>query len=123
MGLSHASTGNGEVITAADKDWQILWSLRMEDPQADVESFQLAPDNLRVMQLRQKLSTLAQAQYIGLIKFSAPAHGKVLSNFIQHLINNSTEVNVALHHCGWLEVDSTTDLNLYQHDMAHLLCQ
>ncbi|GHG69345.1 transferase [Alishewanella longhuensis] len=131
----------GEVVVAADKDWQALWQLRMEDPLADAESFQMAPDNRRVLQLGQKLNSLleAQAQYIGLIKFSATAHSKILSlydalpaaqqqkmymtDFIQYLIDNDMEVNAALHHGGWLEVDTTADLKLYQQHMARLLQQ
>ncbi|MFC4656928.1 NTP transferase domain-containing protein [Rheinheimera marina] len=129
----------GDVVVAADLDWQQLWQLRMEDPLTDAESFQLAADGRRVLQLGQKMTSLSQAeaQYIGLVKCSAAVHERLLAqydalpparqrqmymtDFLQLLIHAGIEVNAALHQGGWLEVDSTADLLVYHQYMEQLL--
>ncbi|MCG7537135.1 phosphocholine cytidylyltransferase family protein [Pseudoalteromonas sp. OOF1S-7] len=120
-----------EVVVSADLDWEWLWSQRMEDPVEDAESFKYLTDG-RVVELGKKLKSKqeAQAQYIGLIKVSGAALKRWLSyylslsidetrsmymtDFIQFLIEKGEPVHCACHSKGWLEVDSVSDLALYQ---------
>ncbi|GAB58432.1 NTP transferase domain-containing protein [Rheinheimera nanhaiensis] len=139
--LSAVLQQTGPVVIAADRQWQSLWQLRMEDVLADAETFKMAPGSHKVVNLGQKITDLnqVQAQYIGLIKFRAASHQQVLSlydqlpesqqrkmymtDFIQHLINCDIEVNAALHNGGWLEVDTTTDLTIYSSHARQILRQ
>ena len=121
----------GDIVVSADKDWQLLWDLRMEDPIQDAESFKY-DDKSNVTELGQPLTDLssAQAQYIGLIKISAKSLPKVLqafeslglhqtknmylTDFIQHLIKIEMKVTASFHQRGWLEVDTVEDLSAYE---------
>lgn len=121
----------GDVVVAADQQWQTLWSLRMEDPTADAESF-VYDGNQHVLELGQPLTHIesAQAQYIGLIKITKHALKSVFSHyqsieqsksknmymtdFIQSLIHADFDVRAALHQRQWLEVDTSEDLHHYQ---------
>ncbi len=128
----------GDVVITADKAWQLLWQLRMDDPLSDAESFKFDRDN-NVLELGKKIENEqdAQAQYIGLIKVSAKAHdifinsykkldkgvlydGKDVDNlymtsYLQYLINNtSLDIKAGFINGGWLEVDSCEDLAAYQ---------
>jgi choline kinase len=125
----------GEIVLAADRKWRRLWSLRMDDPLSDAETFKIASD--RVVELGKKPSSYdeVQAQYMGLIKNRADKvqafidfyhslddaetyDGKDFSNMymtslIQALIDFGWEVRPALVVNGWLEVDSAAELEQY----------
>lgn len=124
------------IALAADLDWQRYWNLRMEAPLDDAETFKMTPEG-RVSELGKKPNSLEEieAQYMGLIKVRADhvdrfrevyenmdreAHydGKDFDNmymtsFLQYLIDSGWAVGAALTHNGWLEVDTTKDLDLY----------
>ena len=122
----------GDVVISADTHWLDLWKQRMENPIEDAESFKLLPDSNQLIGLGKKIESVedAQAQYIGLIKFSAPVLKEIieaylelgnditknmyLTDFLQHLIDNGMNVVSSLHQRRWLEVDTVDDLNLYQ---------
>jgi choline kinase len=122
----------GDVVVSADSHWLDLWSLRMEDPLSDAESFDYDKTQLKLKSLGKKIETYeqAQAQYIGLIKIKSsvlklvkniydalPAEqsqNMYLTDFITLLINKSLDVRVSIHSRGWLEVDTQDDLHTYQ---------
>tara|TARA_R110002167_G_scaffold31464_17_gene103284 strand:+ start:12100 stop:12867 length:768 start_codon:yes stop_codon:yes gene_type:complete len=122
----------GEIVVSADSAWSSLWSLRMDDPLSDAESFLYNASNQKLLSLGKKISHYdeAQAQYIGLIKIKGSALSSVLetynqlpqvmtknmylTDFIMILIERSFDVRVSLHTRGWLEVDTSEDLNCYQ---------
>lgn len=130
---------NTDVAIAADQDWLKLWTLRMEDPLADAQSFMMAPGSTRILSLGQKISAVdeAQAQYIGLLKISRRCQIKLLeiydklpaaqrrnmymTDFVQLLIADNLDVTAALHCGGWLEVDSCQDLEIYKDKLAEIL--
>jgi len=125
----------GEIALAADQKWRRLWSLRMEDPLADAETFKIKSG--RVVELGKKPNNYdeVQAQYMGLIRVradkvqefidfyykldrSAIYDGKDLDNMymtslLQALIDADWDVRPALVDNGWLEVDTASELELY----------
>ena len=127
----------GEVVVTADRQWRALWSSRMDDYAADVESFRLRDDG-RVAEVGKRPRHLdeVQAQYIGLVRFSAACHARLLdfydgldrnamydgqpfhkmymTSLIQRLVDADWEVRPALIDGGWLEVDTLADLQRYE---------
>lgn len=121
---------------AADRQWQRLWQLRMDEPLDDAETFVMDEDG-RVKELGKKPRSYdqVQAQYMGLIKVrgdkvqafidafdaldpNASYDGKDLDNmymtrFIQGLIDADWPVQAALVDGGWLEVDTAEELEIY----------
>ncbi len=122
----------GDLVVSADSGWLDLWSIRMEEPLADAESFIYDKNTMSVFSLGEKISTYgqAQAQYIGLIKIKSSvlkiikqiyqhyspelAKNMYLTDFIKILIDASIDVKASIHQRGWLEVDTATDLETYQ---------
>jgi choline kinase len=126
----------GEVVVTADLGWQRLWSARMEDYASDVESFRLRADG-GLAELGKRPGSLAEveAQYIGLVRFPAACHARLLAfydgldrearydgqpfqkmymtSFIQQLVDRGWDVRPAFIENGWLEVDSVEDLRRY----------
>lgn len=127
----------GEIVVAADLEWERLWSIRMDNPLDDAETF-MVDDLGYVTELgkRPKSNAECHAQYIGLIKIKA---GKInalkryynnldptsiydgndfrnmyMTTFIQQLIYSGWKVRPAFIRGGWLEVDTVTDLELYE---------
>lgn len=127
----------GDAVVVADRGWQRLWSARMEDYSSDVETFRIGPDGC-VVELGKRPRHLdeVEAQYIGLVKFPARSHGKLLAfydgldrlatydgqpfqkmymtSFLQQLIDADWKIRPALIDNGWLEVDTLEDLQRYE---------
>ena len=130
--LDNVINSPGSLVVSADLDWHSLWQLRMENPYSDAESFIMEQGSQRIYSLGQKIQAKedAQAQYIGLLKVSAEfqsrwldtydamplskAQNLYMTDFIQALIDEKYEVTAALHHGGWLEVDSVQDKQRYE---------
>ncbi len=122
--------------TSIDKDWLKLWELRAEDPLLDAETLVLDNEGY-VTELGKKPSSVdeIQGQYMGLIKFRKDFVGEVVSirqqmdpegqydgkdfpnmymtSFLQHLIDSGQRLKAVPTNGGWLEVDTTEDLDLY----------
>lgn len=133
----------GEIVLAADREWKRLWSLRMEEPLDDAETFKMEDGRVTELGKKPKSYDEVQAQYMGLIKIRADrvqafkgfyhaldAHsdydGKNFDNMymtslIQALIDENWEVKPALVENGWLEVDSAAELEMYQSSYKELL--
>lgn len=125
------------ICIAADRRWKDFWSLRMEDPLADAETFKMDEAG-RVLELGRKPKTYndVEAQYMGLIRIRkdyvraflehydmmdrhAVYDGKNFENMymtslLQNLIDNGWLVNACLVDNGWLEVDTAQELEHYQ---------
>lgn len=130
--LNNVINSAGSLVVSADLDWLSLWQLRMENPYSDAESFIMEQGSQRICSLGQKIRVKedAQAQYIGLLKVSAEFQSRWLdeydkmpsskskdlymTDFIQYLIDKKHNVTAALHHGGWLEVDSVQDKLRYE---------
>ncbi len=124
------------IALAVDLDWRRYWSLRFDDPLADAETLRL-DDAGHVVEIGKKPDGYEriQAQYLGLIRVRADRasalrkvyaamdrgaeyDGKDFENmymtsFLQYLIDIGWPVLAAPVEGGWLEVDSTSDLDLY----------
>jgi choline kinase len=127
----------GDIVVAADRRWRALWGARMDDYASDVETFRLRGDgSIAELGRRPKSLDEVQAQYIGLVRFPAPCHARLLAfydgldrtatydgqpfpkmymtSFIQQLIDHGWNVRPALIDSGWLEVDTLEDLQRYE---------
>lgn len=122
---------------AADREWQRLWRLRMDEPLDDAETFRMTQDH-GVIELGKKPESYAgvQAQYMGLFKVrgdhvadfisawdnldpNGTYDGKdkdnlYMTSLIQHLIDQGWPVKACLVDNGWLEVDTAEELTTYQ---------
>jgi len=118
-----------------DKEWEKLWSLRMDDPLSDAETLKI--ENGRIVELGKKASSLSeiQGQYIGLFKISKNSINKVMdyylsldktaiydgqdydniymTSLIQLIIDNVMRVEPVCINSGWVEIDSISDLEAY----------
>ena len=127
---------NAEICISADKKWERLWQLRMDDPLLDAETF-VMDKNFFIQELGKKPKSYdqVQAQYIGLIKVRGDQIKKFIdiydtmdrgmqydgknyenmfmTSFIQHLINMKWNVKACLIENSWLEVDTVKDLDTY----------
>lgn len=135
--LEELLSASGDIVVVSDRAWEDLWSLRMDDILSDVETFKVGgEDKLLELGLKPKSIQEVQGQYIGLVKYSKAVQKGVLdfyrglpvdqhydgqshaqmymTSFIQQLINNRFDVRVSWIDGGWLEVDTTDDLAIYE---------
>jgi choline kinase len=125
------------LAVTVDTAWQRLWALRQEDPLDDAETLRLTAEG-DILELGKKPRSVdeIEGQYMGIIKVSATfapkwveAHagldpearydGKDLANlymtsFLQHLIDTGNPLRAVLVEGGWLEVDTSRDLEIYE---------
>ena len=120
-----------------DKNWLKLWSLRNENPLDDAET--LVVDSFdRIIEIGKKPINYDKihGQYTGLIKIKAEAIPKLIAfykklskqvsydgqdfnnmymtSFLQEIINSGMEIYAVFVLGGWLEVDSVTDIEVYE---------
>jgi choline kinase len=133
------------IAITVDRDWRKLWALRMADPLQDAETLRI-DDNGDVVELGRKPSSYdeIEGQYMGLIGVRAgfardfvaaydaldPAgeydgrdrDNMYMTAFLQHLVDQVTRVAAVVGEGGWLEVDTTLDLETYEslHDQGRL---
>ncbi len=124
------------LATTVDRSWLRLWRLRLADPLSDAETMKLDSEG-NVIELGKKPTTYddIQGQYMGLIKVSAdltpelvriyrqldprgPYDGKdrdnmYMTSFLQYLIDGAQPLRAVPVDGGWLEIDTTQDLELY----------
>lgn len=120
----------GDIAITYDPDWLNLWSRRFADPLSDAETFRLDGD--RVVEIGRKAGALAdiQGQYMGLLKFtpagwqavqahltSLPLERRArldMTSLLSGLIATGTTVRAVAVDGPWGEVDSESDLAVYQ---------
>lgn len=124
------------LATTIDRRWRQLWQIRMDDPLSDAETLRLDCEG-RIVEIGHKATSYDQieGQYMGLIKLAAgvapqitafyrkldsagPYEGKMregmyMTTFLQMLVDGGRPLRAVPVDGGWLEVDSVTDLNLY----------
>lgn len=128
--------GHGPLCTIVDQSWLTLWRVRHDDPLADAETLKLdQAGNIREIGRKATSYDDIEGQYIGLTRVradTAPAliaayrrlqenaypdgravAGMYMTDFLQHLIDRGMSVRPVLIDGGWLEVDSASDLDLY----------
>lgn len=126
-----------EIALMIDAKWKDLWSVRLENPLDDAETLKLNEFGY-VTELGKKPISYDQieGQYTGLIKIRADKvqdlvefylnldrdisyDGKDFDNmymtsFLQLMIDAGWNAKAVLVNNGWLEIDSVSDLNLYE---------
>ena len=135
--LRQLMKSDADVALMVDMNWRTYWQQRMDDPLRDAETFKFKDDD-RVAELGKKPESYddIEAQYTGLIKISASALPRLLAfydaldqsarydgqdfnnmymtSFLQLLIDAGWNVEGVRVAGGWLEVDTTGDLALYE---------
>jgi choline kinase len=121
-----------DIAVAVDKDWESYWRARSDDPLSDAESLKLDEDG-RILELGQRPRCIEeiQAQYMGLMKFSAKGlaclkdvfreaksnknlRGKLperayMTDLIQLVIDHGFRVDAVPVYGGWIEIDTVAD--------------
>ena len=127
----------GAFCTTIDLNWQGLWEARQESPLEDAETLKL-DDTGNIVELGKVPQTLGEieGQYMGLIKVSATMASEMvasydaldptgnydgkdranmyMTSFLQHLIDSGFPLQAVEVENGWLEVDTTEDLERYE---------
>lgn len=126
----------GEIVISYDKAWLPLWSERFENPLDDAETFRLQTNGqLRSIGANTRKVTDIEGQYMGLLKISPNGWQQIetlldrlpeekrnhldMTSLLQLLLEEGTEINTVPTHGRWCEVDSETDLRLYEHMLHH----
>jgi choline kinase len=127
-----------DIATVIDENWLDLWSARFDDPLCDAETLKLNEDGT-LKEIGQKPSSLKEinGQFVGLTKLNqagarrfvecwdavrnktAPQFGNrtadmcYLTDILQRLVDMGESVRSVPVKSGWLEIDSPTDLTVY----------
>ncbi|SVD15129.1 uncharacterized protein METZ01_LOCUS367983, partial [marine metagenome] len=128
---------NNDFAVTVDKNWRELWKLRMDDPLKDAETMKI-DNSCNILELGKKPKSYEEinGQYIGLLKISnsflkvirnfyhnldkskyydgKDYNNMYMTSFIQILINIGWKVQAVEIYNGWLELDTTNDLLLYE---------
>tara|TARA_X000000368_G_C22930586_1_gene667431 strand:- start:440 stop:1048 length:609 start_codon:yes stop_codon:yes gene_type:complete len=119
-----------------DKNWLDLWKIRMNNPLKDAETMKI-DNNGNIIELGKKPKSYSEinGQYIGLLKISNSILPKVrsfyhrldkssnydgkdfenmyMTSFIQLIIDAKIKVKADIISGGWLEFDSSKDIDAY----------
>lgn len=123
----------GDITITADTKWRDLWELRFDEPLKDAESFK-SRNNI-LLEIGQKVHDIEQieAQYMGLLKLSEQGwktmyelyksfpNGKRdkidMTTMLNELLAHKVAINVLLVDGGWCEVDSYSDVLIYENKL------
>lgn len=122
-----------EIAVAYDVNWLDLWGIRFENPLQDAESFVIDSTG-RMLDIGRRVSSTAeiQGQFMGLIRVT-PDGWRVLKNLVATMTLQAVDrldttgllrlaINAGINITGvpygdpWAEVDSPTDLQIYEKD-------
>ncbi|SFD01160.1 Choline kinase [Chitinophaga sp. CF118] len=125
---------NNPIVVAVDEKYLDYWTMRMENPFADLESCSINEQG-ELLEIGNKVEdySLIDAQYIGLIKISREvipllrnmwaiyivemgeesAHQTSITPFLNWLIFKGVTLHVEKIKNGWLEFDSVNDFHIY----------
>lgn len=129
-----------DLAIAVDLEWRRLWDLRMADPLDDAETMRIdAAGFVRELGRRPRDYNEIEGQFMGLVLLRAAAARHVvdvydaldpsaafegndrdtmfMTAFLQHLVDLGTPLGTVPVAGGWLEIDSTEDLDRYE-DLA-----
>lgn len=126
---------DAELCVVVDRGWRSLWEARFEDPLSDAETLELGADgSIREIGKTPTGYDDIDGQYVGLLKvradvledfvetyydLSEPGEGDLrssveMTHFVQRLVDDGWDVRAVEVEGGWLEVDTTGDLELYR---------
>lgn len=121
----------GDIVVMVDNAWYNLWSVRFSDPLVDAETLRLGL-NGNIIEIGKKPKTYEEieGQYTGLMRISAKflpmfcavydtlpladSDPMYMTKFLQILIDAGWQVIPAIVQSGWLEVDTVSDLDIYE---------
>lgn len=131
LAVSALAADTGDICITYDLNWLEQWSRRFEDPLSDAERFQITPDGI-VTTIGGRASSVSeiQGQYMGLLAFS-PAGWVTIQDYLSQcpsaevdrldmtgmlsrLIAQGIKIRGVPYSGVWGEIDSATDLALYQ---------
>ena len=124
-----------DICITYDKNWLKLWALRFGDPLSDAERFQLASDgSIAVIGGKAASASEIEGQYMGLLSFTPQGWRNVekyiessgpggvdrldMTGLLARLIQSGHKIFAAKYEGEWGEVDSATDLSLYERLVA-----
>jgi len=128
--------GKGDIVITYDPNWYDLWSLRFKDPLSDAETFKI--DNGVVTEIGNKAQSIdeIEGQFMGLIKINGSGWKKIinyLDDYSSHeidqmdmtmlisgLIDSGIDIHAVPISDKWMEVDTESDLKIYQQEYKHL---
>jgi L-glutamine-phosphate cytidylyltransferase len=122
-----------DIAVTIDKEWEIYWRARNDDPLDDAETLKLR-ENGTISEIGQKPTSLdaIEGQYMGLMKFSAKGVKQIkdifhaafnnsellgedvenayMTDLLQSVIESGKPVVAVQVNGGWIEVDTVEDL-------------
>lgn len=125
------------ISTTVDLRWKELWGMRLEDPRTDAETLRLDADaNITELGGIPRSLEEAEGRFMGLIKVRGdfapqlvqfhealdrdrpldrqPVNTMYMTTFLQALIDAGFPVRAVPVKGGWLEIDTTADLELFE---------
>jgi choline kinase len=128
---------DAEISLMVDVNWREYWSQRLTDPLSDAETLKFkGGDFLAELGKKPQSYDEIEAQYTGLIKIRGDVlrafcdfydaldraaiydgqsfENMYLTSFLQMLIDAGWPVRGVREHGGWLEIDTISDLTLYE---------
>jgi choline kinase len=122
---------SGDLVVAYDRNWRTLWTRRFADPLSDAETFRTnARGELLEIGRRATRIENIEGQYMGLLKFTPKAWGKVetvlagvdavarskmdMTTLLRALLESGFAINTVGVAGQWGEIDSASDLELYE---------
>jgi len=135
--ITALAASDAAIAITVDRQWRRLWSLRMDDPLRDAETLRLdAAGNVTELGRKPRDYADIEGQYMGLIRIGAgfarqfvqtydsldpdgtydgrDRDGMYMTAFLQLLVDRVTPVAAVMVDGGWLEVDTTDDLDTYE---------
>ena len=125
--------GTGIAITF-DTEWEALWRLRFDDPLLDAETFHQEDGLLREIGGKPRSLADIHSQYMGLLSFDRSGWETLIqccaelgdtldatdmTGFLRWLLARGIPVGAVPVAGKWCEADSGTDIERYEHALAH----
>ena len=125
--ISKIMQSKADVAILYDREWELLWKERFDDPLCDAESFQISNRN-HVIDIGQRVQSISsiKGQYMGILKFSPQGWHKFkstcfrkhpaelaqadITSILKDMIINGNEIEAVRYRGRWAEVDSERDL-------------
>jgi choline kinase len=131
VAVTALAADSGDICITYDVNWLEQWSLRFEDPLSDAERFEISPEGF-VTTIGGRASSVSEikGQYMGLLAFN-PAGWATIQNYLNQrppeevdrldmtgmlsrLIAQGVKIRGIPYSGRWGEVDSATDLAMYE---------
>ena len=122
---------DGDIVITYDPHWRKLWEMRFDDPLKDAETFKIdGTGHLLEIGRRAKSMDEIGGQYMGLLRFTPRGWQQVedflttltseqadqldMTSLLRQLLDRGVKIFTVAIDEPWYEVDSESDLRLYQ---------